>query len=324
MRRLVLAILAFAGAVTGGTTPAAGVAGFGDVEAGRFYTAAVQWMVDGEMTNGTSSTCFSPDAFVSRGQAAAFIWRMEGRPLGSPPHGFVDVVAPWQQEAVSWMRAEGITTGTSPTTYSPDRLITRGELAVMLHRLAGTPSAGPSAFVDVVELWQIEPVGWLLSEGITTGTSPTTFSPAEDVTRGQLAAFLHRHQGSPEVEIDDHEPICPDFLGPIAAHPDITGSVGFRLSPDEKDVTGFILFLDVESYGCPDLEVVVSSEGLVQELSDPDVSFVGSSFAYFSPTQSWTGTVIGDIASGTVGGRLPVASGETCEWGPLDWTAVRI
>ena len=76
---------------------AGGVARFGDIEPMRFYTPAVQWMVDDEITTGTSENCFSPNDFVTRGQAAAFMWRMEGFPAPGAAHPFSDVVAPWQR-----------------------------------------------------------------------------------------------------------------------------------------------------------------------------------------------------------------------------------
>jgi dienelactone hydrolase len=106
----------------------------------------------------------------------------------------------------------GITTGTTATTYSPDDHLTRGQLAVLLHRLEGSPEApGPVQFPDVVEAWQITPVGWMLQQGITTGTSSTTFSPEDTVTRGQLATFFYRYKDSPAVVIDDESPGCVTF-----------------------------------------------------------------------------------------------------------------
>jgi hypothetical protein len=196
-------------AVLIGAGPAGGVAGFGDIEAGRYYTEAVQWMVDNRITTGTSPACFSPDRPVTRGQAAAFLFRMEGEPVGSPPHSFSDVTADWQQDAVSWMLAEGITTGTSPTTYGPDAMLTRGQMAALLHRLAGQPAVfSDHPFDDVTAAWQDAPVAWMSESGITNGTSPTTFSPDLTVTRAQLAAFLHRYAGSPRATIDDDTPKC--------------------------------------------------------------------------------------------------------------------
>jgi parallel beta-helix repeat protein len=220
MRR-VLAVCMLASAMMAGvlvaSPPAGGVAGFGDVDADRFFTEPVQWMVDNDITTGTSPTCFSPGDPVTRGQAAAFMWRMEGFPAPGAAHPFGDVLAPWQQDPVSWMFNNMITTGSTPTTYSPDENLTRGQLAALLHRLEGSPPAPPPAqFADVVKAWQITPVGWLLANNITTGTSPTTFSPEDTVTRGQLAAFFYRYKDSPPVVVDQNHPAIPACAAQVA------------------------------------------------------------------------------------------------------------
>ena len=205
-RSLVAALLSLAMLST--VSPVASVAGFGDVEDGRYFTAPVQWMVGDGITNGTSPSCFSPSVSVSRGQAAAFLWRMEGRPAAEP-HPFSDVDKGWQQDPVSWLFAEGITTGTSSSTFSPDRALTRGQFAALLYRFAGRPPvAEPHPFSDVDKGWQQDPVSWLFAEGITTGTSATEFSPGDPVTRGQMATFLYRYQGSPPVTVDASSPAC--------------------------------------------------------------------------------------------------------------------
>lgn len=197
--------------------PASGVAGFGDVADERYFTDAIQWMVDNDITTGTSDTCFSPDDAVTRGQAAAFLWRMEGEPAAAP-HPFVDVSAGWQQDAVSWMFAESITTGTTATTYSPDDDLTRGQLATLLHRLAGEPSGSPPhPFGDVSRAWQQLPVSWMFANDITTGTSDTEFSPDRAVTRGQAATFLYRYSGSPAVEVDATHPTNPWCVAQVAS-----------------------------------------------------------------------------------------------------------
>ena len=135
-RSLVAALLSLAMLST--VSPVASVAGFGDVEGGRYFTAPVQWMVGDGITNGTSPSCFSPSVSVSRGQAAAFLWRMEGRPVAEP-HPFSDVDKEWQQDPVSWLFAEGITTGTSATEFSPGDPVTRGQMATFLYRYQGSP-----------------------------------------------------------------------------------------------------------------------------------------------------------------------------------------
>ena len=195
-----LVVLAVAVLATG--SPAAGVAGFSDVEDDSYFAEAVQWMIDNEITTGTSPNCFSPHSVLTRGQAAAFMWRMEGRP-SAPPHRFGDVLATYQQTPISWMASTGITVGTSATTFSPGRAVTRGEFAAMLYRLAGQPevSDSPLPYNDVTEGWQKAPVAWMLAESITTGTSETTFSPGRVVTRAQFAAFSYRYKGSPDVTL---------------------------------------------------------------------------------------------------------------------------
>ena len=190
------------------TAPVSGIAGFGDVEEGRYFSAPVQWLVEESITTGTSPSCFSPWNPVTRGEAAVLMWRMEGEP-SAPLHPFTDVVLEWQQGAISWLFAEGITTGTSSETYSPGDTLTRGQFAALLHRLDGELLGAPAhPFGDVVRPWQQAPVSWLFDEGITTGTSPTEFSPGDPVTRGQIATFLYRYRDSPPVTIDPASPPC--------------------------------------------------------------------------------------------------------------------
>ena len=98
------------------------------------------------------------------------------------------------------MRENGITTGTSPTTFSPSAPVTRGQLATFLYRLAGEPAVEPSEqFEDVPsDEFYTDAVAWMVEFNITNGTSPTTFSPTDAVTRGQTATFIYRLAGIPE------------------------------------------------------------------------------------------------------------------------------
>ena len=185
---------------------AGAVAGYGDVAADRYFTAPVQWSVDDGIT-GLDGACFEPDQLVSRGEMAVWLWNMEGQP-SAPAHGFDDVVDAGQQGPVSWLVEEGITTGTSDTTFSPDNGLKRGQFAAFLWRLAGKPQASEHSFVDVLSSWQQGPVSWLVEEEITTGTSDTTFSPDDGLTRAQLVTFLYRYKSEPTVTINPHSPTC--------------------------------------------------------------------------------------------------------------------
>ena len=195
------------------SSPAHGAAGFGDVEENRFYTKPIQWMVDTGITTGTAPGCFSPDRQVTRAEIAAFLHRYAGQPeAGAEP--FLDVKSgDWYRDAVAWMAASGITTGTSATTFSPELAVTRAQLAAFLHRFAGSPNEPANyavappledvPFEDIPgDAYFARSVEWMVDEGITTGTSPTTFSPYRAVTRGELAAFLHRFAGSPWVAVE--------------------------------------------------------------------------------------------------------------------------
>lgn len=202
------------GVLAASLAPASGagaVAGYGDVPEGAYYTDAVQWSADEDVT-GVMGDCFVPARPVTRGEAAVWIWRMEGRPAAATETAtsrFTDVHDVEQQIPVSWMAEEGFTTGTSPTTFSPSRTLTRAEAAALLWRLErDRVPAAPHGFIDVTRPWQQDPVSWMAEEGITTGTSPTTFSPDEPLTRGHLVTFLYRYNDSPPVALDPDTPTC--------------------------------------------------------------------------------------------------------------------
>ncbi len=187
--------------------PAAGVAGYGDVAADRYFAEPVQWSVDNDIT-GIEGNCFLPDAPVSRGETALYIWNMEGQPAAKATHSFTDVTTDAQNPAISWMAETGVTTGTSDTTFSPQDTLERAQIAAFLHRLADKPAAPAHPFIDVVADWQQAPVSWMASTGITTGTSPTMFSPDNTLTRAQLVTFLYRYQGEPNLTVDPSTPLC--------------------------------------------------------------------------------------------------------------------
>ena len=119
------------------------------MRADSFYEDAVAWMKEMGITTGTSRTRFSPDGTVTRAQAAAFLWRFAGEPESTERHAFTDVAAnTYYTEAVRWMVEHDLTTGTTPTTFAPNEVLTRGQIATFLWRLADAPAA----FADDVDL----------------------------------------------------------------------------------------------------------------------------------------------------------------------------
>lgn len=173
---------------------------FCDVPVGSWFDASTAWMVANGITNGVAPRLFGPDQLLTRSQMVTFMWRESGSPAVGSNSGFVDVdPLAYYAEAVTWARANGITKGTSPTTFSPDQVVTRGQLVTLIWRRAGSPVASPSSgFVDVPpSAWYAEPVTWAKGRGVTKGTSPAIFSPNDPVTRAQAATLLYRNATLP-------------------------------------------------------------------------------------------------------------------------------
>lgn len=114
--------------------------------------------------------------------------------------GFTDVPASaYYYDSVMWAVEQGITSGTSATTFSPDTSCTRAQMVTFLWRAAGSPAprTSSSPFMDVQPgTYYYDAVLWAVEQGITSGTSATTFSPGATVTRGQTVTFLYRAAGS--------------------------------------------------------------------------------------------------------------------------------
>ena len=108
---------------------------FKDVKAGSYYEKAVLWAVENKITNGTSTTTFSPDKNCTRAQIVTFLWRSEGEPYASDSNNpFTDITSDYYMDAVFWAVKEGITNGTTPTTFSPNDRCTRAQIVTFIYR----------------------------------------------------------------------------------------------------------------------------------------------------------------------------------------------
>lgn len=170
---------------------------FVDVKQGDYYYDAVQWAVGKKITSGTSATTFTPDGICTRAQTVTFLWRSQGSPKAAGAENpFTDVSKDaYYYDAVLWAVAQGITNGTSATTFSPDATVTRGQTAAFLWRVAKQPQADQTAnpFADVTQdAYYYNAVLWAVAKEITNGTSSTTFSPDQGCTRAQIVTFLWR------------------------------------------------------------------------------------------------------------------------------------
>lgn len=169
---------------------------FVDVATGSYYEDAVDWAVENGITKGTDDTHFSPDGICTRAQAVTFLWRAAGSPKPETrTMPFTDVPAgSYYYDAVLWAVENGITKGTSNTTFSPNMTCTRAQIVTFLWRSEKSPAAGTAnLFVDVKStVYYADAVLWAVKEDITKGTTNTTFSPDADCTRAQIVTFLWR------------------------------------------------------------------------------------------------------------------------------------
>ena len=157
---------------------------------------------------------------------------------------FSDVAeSDWFHAPVLWAVQNGVTGGTSPTTFSPDAFCTRAQVVTFLWAANGKPepTSMNNPFTDVSDsAWYCKAVMWAVEKGITGGTSPTTFSPDAFCTRAQVATFLYAAEGKPAVKNPNNEFIdVPDgawYLNPVlwAKENDITGGIGGgKFGPDQ-------------------------------------------------------------------------------------------
>ncbi len=175
-------------------TPQTGV--FVDVATGSYYEDAVDWAVENGITKGTDDTHFSPDGICTRAQAVTFLWRTAGSPEPETrTMPFTDVpVGSYYYDAVLWAVENGITNGTSDTTFSPNMTCSRAQIVAFLWRSEKSPAAGTAnPFADVKStVYYADAVLWAVKEDITKGTTNITFSPDADCTRAQIVTFLWR------------------------------------------------------------------------------------------------------------------------------------
>ncbi len=175
---------------------------YNDVKAGDWYANAVNYVTLTGLMNGTGDG-FSPNLAINRGMMVTVLYRMAGSPEVTAENPFTDVPADtWYTDAVIWASENGITAGTSETTFSPTNSLTREQLATFFYRFADFENPDPieitgdlSGFSDAdqVASYATDAMKWAIGEGLISGTTETTLSPKATATRAQLATILMRH-----------------------------------------------------------------------------------------------------------------------------------
>jgi len=172
---------------------------FADVSADAYYYEAVKWAADKGITGGIGDSLFAPNQSCTRAQIVTFLWRAAGSPEPKALSSFADVPADvYYARAVAWAVENGITNGTTDTTFGPDETCTRAHGVTFLSRAAKANTAsGNSNFADVdANAYYASAVKWAVDNGITNGISSSLFGPDSSCTRAQIVTFLYRmYQG---------------------------------------------------------------------------------------------------------------------------------
>jgi hypothetical protein len=171
---------------------------FTDIANGAYYYDAAQWAVEQGITLGNSATTFGPDLSCTRAQVVTFLWRANGSPLPTATENpFTDISADaYYYNAVLWAVEQGITSGSTATTFSPDAGCSRAQVVTFLWRAAGSPEASGAGFSDVsADAYCAQAVAWAVDHGVTSGSGNGQFSPDAICVRAQVVTFLYRTMG---------------------------------------------------------------------------------------------------------------------------------
>ncbi|MFR5779412.1 MAG: S-layer homology domain-containing protein [Oscillospiraceae bacterium] len=175
---------------------------FGDVSTSVYYYEAVKWAQEKGITGGIGNGLFGPNQPCTRAQIVTFLWRAAGSPVVNYAMNMSDVPeGSYYAEAVRWALSEGITTGTTENTFSPDSECTRAQAVAFLFRYAASEAVTLQELVsgfsdaDSVPGYALPAMNWALAEEIVQGNG-SKLMPNDSCTRAQIVTFLFRaYQG---------------------------------------------------------------------------------------------------------------------------------
>ena len=171
---------------------------FSDVSTSAYYYEAVKWAQEKGITGGIGNGLFGPNQPCTRAQIVTFLWRAAGSPVVNYAMNMSDVPeGSYYTEAVRWALSEGITTGTTENTFSPDSECTRAQAVAFLFRYAASEAVTLQELVsgfsdaDSVPGYALPAMNWALAEEIVQGNG-SKLMPNDSCTRAQIVTFLFR------------------------------------------------------------------------------------------------------------------------------------
>ncbi len=166
---------------------------FTDIERSMFYLD-ITWVFNAGITTGCTATAYCPDGYVTREQMASFLARAL-KLTGTAPDAFTDDEASPHEPNINLVAKAGIATGCAATKYCPAALVSREQMASFLARALKLAGTAPDAFTDDEQSIHEPNINLVAKAGVATGCGAGKYCPTANVTRGQMAAFLHRAFG---------------------------------------------------------------------------------------------------------------------------------
>ncbi|MFQ8983180.1 MAG: 5'-nucleotidase C-terminal domain-containing protein [Evtepia sp.] len=175
---------------------------YNDVTAGDWFTPDVIYVTLTGLMNGTGDG-FSPNNNINRAQLVTVLYRMAGEPEVTGENPFTDVPdGQWYTDAVLWAAENGITEGTSETTFAPNSALSREDMATLLYRFADFETEEPIEITgdlsgytdaDLVADYAVDAMTWAVGEGVISGIGDNTLAPDNTASRAQMATVLTRY-----------------------------------------------------------------------------------------------------------------------------------
>lgn len=164
---------------------------------GYWAADSIDFMADNGLFTGTSTYGFSPNNPMTRAMLVTVLYRAAGQPsVSGVTNPFTDIKRDYYYNAVLWAYKNNIVTGTSANKFSPDANVTREQIASILYRYMGSPTATGSlvGYTDRTEIsaYAATAMQWAIGKGYITGMTATTLAPTGNATRAQVAVMIHR------------------------------------------------------------------------------------------------------------------------------------
>ena len=166
---------------------------FSDVKSTDRFYSDIMWAWENGIVEGDNTGMFRADSKLTRAQVVTMLWRLYDKPTAKTAATFTDLTQDWYKDAVAWAVEKGIVNGVGNNKFAPNETCTRAQIVTMLWRLNGSQKVTPTInFTDLTQDWYKDAVAWAANNGITKGDGASHFYPANDCTRGEAVAFIHR------------------------------------------------------------------------------------------------------------------------------------